>query len=115
MLFRHSILLIFTLAASSLAAQTVPAFDKSMLITNDDRGKTLKVNGVLRVESDKVVFWGKKEGEMFSTPYADVTKLATSAPRSPATAPGSCSPGRCCSPRRSSTTSPSSPRASTPS
>ena len=75
MLFRRSLLLLLALGALPLPAQTVPAFDKSMLITNDDRGKTLKVNGVLRVESDKVVFWGKKEGEMFSTPYADVTKL----------------------------------------
>lgn len=69
MLLRASIpLLIALTAAVPLSAQTTSAFDKSMPITNDDAGKTLKVNGVLRVEVDKVVFWGKKEGPLFEAP-----------------------------------------------
>lgn len=59
-----------------LSAQTAaPAFDKSMLITNDDEGKTEKVDGILRIESDRIVFDGKKDGKVFEAAYADVTKL----------------------------------------
>lgn len=75
MLLRAFIALLIALAVAPLSAQTTPAFDKSMLLTNDDNGKTLKVNGVLRVESDKIVFVGKKRGAMFEAPFSEVTKL----------------------------------------
>ena len=67
---------LIVLAACSTSLAYAAAFDKSMLITTSDTtGKTEKINGILRVERDKIEFDSKKGGTVFSSPFADVTKL----------------------------------------
>ena len=51
------------------------AFAKSMLIKTNDEGKTDKIDGILRVDSDKILFESKKGGRAFETAYSEVTKL----------------------------------------
>ena len=58
-----------------LAAQAAPAFDKSMFIANDEQGKTKKIDGILRVEEDRILFEAKKGGTVFEAAYEDVSKL----------------------------------------
>ena len=70
------ILTVLTLLVLHIPTVQGASFAKSMLITTSDAtGKTEKVNGILRVETDQVVFDAKKSGPIFSAPYSSVTKL----------------------------------------
>ena len=60
----------------AIPALSAASFANSMLITTSDAtGKTEKIDGVLRVESDKIDFDAKKRGTVFTAPYSSVTKL----------------------------------------
>ena len=74
MVSRIALAAVLTIGSAQILSAA--SFAKSMLVTTaDDSGKTQKIDGILRVESDKVLFIDKKDSVIFSAPYSSVSKL----------------------------------------
>lgn len=69
------LLLVAVLLAPLALAQQTAAFGKSMLVRNNEDGKTEKIKGLLRVTPDGITFEGKKRGQVFEATYSDISKL----------------------------------------